>query len=82
MMFGNGEFDVPMLVHDTKDVPGVAVLADRRQSVTYRYTDTPDGGRVDIITADPQTLNALHAFLRYQIREHRTGDSGDVTERR
>ena len=81
-MFGNGEFDVPMLVHDTKDVPGVAVLADRRQRVTYRYTETPDGGRVDIITTDPETLNALHAFLRYQIREHRTGDSGNITERR
>lgn len=81
-MFGNGDFDVPMLVHDTKDVPGAAVLAERRKTVAYHYADTPDGGRVDIITTDPETLNALHAFLRYQIREHRTGDSGDIAERR
>ena len=82
MMFGSGDFDVPMLVHDTKDIPGVAVLADHRNTVTYRYADTPDGGRIDIITTDRETLNALHAFLRYQIREHRTGDSGAVAERR
>jgi len=81
MMFGNGDFDVPMLVHDTKDIPGVAVLAARKEAVTYRYGDTPGGGRIDIITADPQTLEALHAFLRFQIREHRTGDPGTITQR-
>jgi len=80
-MFADGNFDAPMLVHDTKDVPGIDVLAARRNTVAYRYSETPKGGRVDIVTADPQTLAAVHAFLRYQIREHHTGDSGRTEKR-
>jgi len=81
-MFGSGDFEAPMLVHDTKDVPGVTVLAERRSAVTYRYADTPHGGRVDIVTTDPTALRALHDFLRYQIREHQTGDAVTIAPRR
>ena len=82
MMFENGDFNVPMLVHDTKDVPGAAVLSQRKDAVRYRYRETPQGGRVDIVTTDPDALQALHAFLRYQIQEHHTGDSGTIEPRR
>lgn len=80
-MFTDGDFDVPMLVHDTKDVPGIDVLAARKRTITYRYAETTAGGRVDIMTKDSETLPALHAFLRYQIREHHTGDPGTVSKR-
>lgn len=82
MMFGSGDFNVPMLVHDTQDLPGVAVLSERTSVVRYQYKDTPDGGRIDIVTRDPEALAALHAFLTYQIREHRTGDRETVTDRK
>jgi hypothetical protein len=82
MMFEKGDFNVPMLVHNTKDVPGVTVLSQRKDAVRYRYRETPQGGRVDIVTTDPDALQALHVFLRYQIREHQTGDSGTVEQRR
>jgi hypothetical protein len=82
MMFGSGNFDAPMLVHDTRDVPGIDVLAARREHITYRYSETPLGGRVDIVTTDRDALAALHEFLRYQIREHKTGDRGTVVPRR
>ena len=82
MMFGSGDFDVPMLVHDSGDIPGVAILSERKDTVAYRYGKTPAGGRVDIMTTDAETLKALHAFLRYQIREHQTGDSGTIEHRR
>jgi len=81
-MFASGDFDAPMLVHDTKDVPGTAVLAAHKDAVTYRYRETPAGGRVDIVTADADVLAAIHAFLRYQIREHHTGDSAAVAPRK
>lgn len=81
MMFGAGDFEAPMLVHDTKEVPGIKVLAERKDKVRYRYADTPTGGRVDILTTDRQALAALHSFLQYQIKEHQTGDSGVVTTR-
>ena len=83
-MFAAGDFAAPMLVHDTADVPGVTVLSARHDRITYRYTDTdrPDGGRIEITTADAEALAALHAFLRYQIREHHTGDPETIEPRR
>jgi hypothetical protein len=81
-MFGHGDFDVPMLVHDTKHVPGAAILSARKETITYRYDETLNGGRLDIVTTDAETLKALHAFLRYQIREHHTGDSGTIEQRK
>ena len=80
-MFGMGDFDAPMLVHDTHDVPGITVLTERKDKIQYRYVETATGGRVDVVTTDAQALTALHEFLKYQIREHQTGDSGLVTKR-
>jgi hypothetical protein len=74
MMFGEGNFDAPMLVHDSANVPGTKVMASRKDAIRYRYDETPDGGRVSITTSDPEALAAVHAFLRYQIAEHKTGD--------
>jgi hypothetical protein len=79
-MFGAGNFDAPMLVHDTK-VPGTAELATLKDHITYTYAETPRGGRVDIVTADPVALQAVYAFLRFQIADHRTGDSLEVRRR-
>jgi len=81
-MFGEGNVEAPMLVHDTRDVPGIDVLKTRRERLTYRYVETSDGGRVGIVTTDSDALAALHAFLRYQIREHHTGDPETIEPRR
>jgi hypothetical protein len=81
MMFGSGDFDAPMLVHDSATVPGTAVLARRSDAIRYVYAETAAGGRVNIMTKDSAALAALHEFLRYQIREHQTGDTGMVTRR-
>jgi hypothetical protein len=80
MMFGQGNFDAPMMVHDTK-VPGTAELATFKDRVTYKYAETAKGGRVDITTTDAEALKAVHAFLRFQITDHKTGDSLDVKKR-
>jgi hypothetical protein len=82
MMFGMGDLDAPMLVHDSKSVPGTAVLAKQKDKVVYRYRETAMGGRVDIVTKGADALTALHEFLAYQIREHQTGDPVTVTKRR
>lgn len=82
MMFGAGDFDAPMLVHDAKDVPGTTVLAARKDKIKYAYAETPTGGRVNIVTKDPAALAALHDFLQYQIREHHTGDPLTVSRRK
>ena len=42
--------------------------------ITYRYEDVARGGIVRIETKDARALDAIHAFLRYQVTEHQTGD--------
>lgn len=81
MMFGSGNFDAPMLVHDSPSVPGTTVLKARKGAIRYQYAETSNGGRVTITTADPAALDALHAFLKYQIAEHKTGDPATVRQR-
>lgn len=80
-MFGQGNFDAPMLVHDSKAVPGTDTMAERKATIRYEYVDTPAGGRVDIVTTDRQSLSAVHDFLRFQIADHRTGDPTTVRKR-
>ncbi len=79
-MFGAGNFETPMLVHGT-DVPGTAEMSSRKDRISYTYVQTTKGGRVDIMTSDPAAVEAVHAFLRFQITDHRTGDSLQVHPR-
>ena len=81
MMFGDGNFDAPMLVHDSTNVPGTKVMAERKGAIRYQYVETKNGGRVNIITADHDALAAIHAFLKFQIAEHETGDPLTVRAR-
>ena len=74
-LFATGNFSDPMLVHDTKDVPGTAAMARLKDRISYRYVETPNGGRIDITAKDPSALAAVHEFLTFQIKDHRTGDS-------
>jgi hypothetical protein len=80
-MFGSGNFAAPMLVHESANVPGTAVMAAKKGAVRYHYAETPNGGRVTITTTDAEALEAVHAFLRYQIAEHKTGDPTTVPKR-
>jgi hypothetical protein len=72
--FGNGDFARPFATH-AEVPPGVVTMQQRRLHIRYLYEDTPLGGRVAIQTTDSKSLEAIHAFLRYQIAEHKTGDS-------
>jgi len=75
--FRHEDFDIPMFVHDTVP-PGVAEMKRRREKIEYSFEESPVGGRVVIATADRESLAAIHKFLRFQIEEHKTGDSTEV----
>lgn len=79
-MFGEGNFEAPMLIHDT-DVPGTKQMAALKNRLRFVYVETPGGGRVDIFTTDAQAIAAVHEFMRFQIRDHGTGDTTSVTKR-
>jgi len=76
-LFKAGDFGKPALTH-AQQVPGTAAMTRLKDLIDYRYEDTAAGGRVRIVTRDVDALAAVHAFLRFQIEDHRTGDSGAV----
>ncbi len=71
--FAAGDFAIPMFVH-AQTPPGVPTLERLRGAVDYLYADLANGGRVEIKTTNPEALEAIHQFLRFQIEEHKTGD--------
>ncbi len=67
--FGRGEFEKPLHIHGELP-PGADVMKRNRRLISYRYEDVKNGGAVRIETSDRRSLDAVHSFLRYQIREH------------
>ena len=75
LAFARGDFTAPATVH-LETVPGVPVMRERRASIRYEPIDLPRGGALRIRTSDPAAIAAVHEFLAYQRREHRTTDAG------
>jgi hypothetical protein len=73
--FAEGRFDAPFATHGEVP-PGAPVMQEQKNAITYRYEPVANGGRVRIVAANLDAVSAVHAFLRYQIREHKTGDTG------
>ena len=78
-MFAAGNFDAPMLVH-SKVPPGVEVLKERKAEVSYKYEELENGARVRIKSTDQTSLGAVHEFLKFQISDHQTGDTTQITK--
>lgn len=72
--FTAGDFSMPMQVHDQVP-PGVAAMKAKGAAIRYVYSESPEGGVVTLSTRDPEALAAIHEFLRFQIRDHATGDA-------
>jgi hypothetical protein len=79
-MFSNGEFSIPMFVHDEVP-PGVPVMKEKRTEISYGLEELPTGGRVRIKTTNPDALKVVHDFLSFQIEDHHTGDITEVADR-
>ena len=74
--FARGRFDKPFETHGEVP-PGVTAMQANTGSIAFRYEDLLDGGAVRIETTEAALVQAVHAFLRYQITEHHTGDRLD-----
>ena len=77
-MFAEGNFKAPMLIHD-RTPPGVPVMKELKAEIAYKFEETERGARVLIKTKNPKALRAIYDFLRFQIKEHNTGDSLEVS---
>ena len=72
-MFAQGDFSLPMFIHDTVP-PGVKVMKRLKDQIAYTAENTAKGAQVRIVTGNPEALVAVHEFLRFQIKDHRTND--------
>jgi hypothetical protein len=71
--FRTGDFAIPMFVHgQTPD--GVPTMQRLKSQISYAYEALPDGAVVVIRSRNPEAVAAVQQFLRFQIREHKTGD--------
>ena len=75
-LFSDGDFSIPMFVHDQVP-PGVPVMKEKREQISYTLEELPAGGTLRIKTTDHDALKAIHDFLRFQIGDHYTGDATD-----
>jgi hypothetical protein len=72
--FAAGDFGKPLATH-AELPPGTRAMAQQRRSLAFVYEELPGGGRVRITASNAKAIDAVHQFLRYQIREHKTGDA-------
>jgi hypothetical protein len=78
-MFAAGDFNAPMLIHG-QTPSGVPTMQRLKGEIKYQFEETDRGGRVLISTRSPEGVAAIHEFLRFQIKEHQTGDTTEVTQ--
>jgi hypothetical protein len=72
--FASGDFTDPMEVHE-QTPPGVSTMKRLKAQIQYKFEEIDTGGRVLIHSDNTKAIDAIHDFLRFQIREHHTGDS-------
>ena len=78
-LFAEGDFSAPMLIH-AQNPPGTDGMKRLRNAIEYKLESTEKGARIRITTRDAEALRAVHEFLRFQIADHQTGDSTEVTK--
>jgi hypothetical protein len=78
-MFAAGNFNTPMIIHDANP-PGVATMTRLKDQIRYEFSETERGARIRLVTASPETTDAVHAFLPFQIVDHQTGDAPTISE--
>jgi hypothetical protein len=69
--FAAGDFATPGFVH-SEQVPGTDTMRAKRTRIHYRFQPLAGGGEVRITSHDSTAIAAIHQFLAYQRREHRT----------
>ncbi len=78
-LFAAGDFRAPMFIHG-QNPPGTEAMKRLRDRIHYELETTKKGARIRIRTKDPEALRSVKEFLRFQISEHQTGDSLDVSK--
>jgi hypothetical protein len=49
-----------------------------KSDIRYTISEMPQGAKIRIETSSPETTDAVHAFLLFQIVDHKTGDAPTI----
>ena len=71
--FAGGDFEIPMFVHDQVP-PGVPAMKRLAKEIQYQFHPSDRGAQIEITSRSPDAIRAIHDFMIFQIREHKTGD--------
>jgi hypothetical protein len=77
-LFKQGDFDVPMFIH-AQTPPGAPTMKRLKDEITYSTQTTQKGAEVKIASANAEAVSAIHQFLKFQIKDHQTGDMTKVS---
>jgi hypothetical protein len=61
-----------MFIHG-EDPPGVEAMKRLKVEITYQYEEIDRGAKVRISTGKAEAVKAIHEFLKFQIKDHKTG---------
>jgi hypothetical protein len=78
-LFAAGDFSAPMLIHGPNP-PGTEEMKRLRSDIQYHLENTERGARLRITTKSAEAAQAVHKFLRFQIEDHQTGDTTEITK--
>jgi len=71
------KFQGTMLIHDTNP-PGTAPMTRTKEQIRYEFSETERGAPDPAVTARPETTDAVHAFLLFQIVRSSDGDAPTI----
>jgi hypothetical protein len=76
--FAAGDFSASEMTHD-RVLPGTPQMQTLKSAITYKYEEIERGGRLRISSKDTAAISAIHDFLKFQIEDHKTGDTKEVS---
>jgi hypothetical protein len=68
-LFAAGDFADPAAIHGG-NMPGLADLARGASRIEFTYAEAPGGATITYQTADPDLVDALHAWFDAQLTDH------------
>jgi len=77
-LFKKGDFDIPMFIH-AQTPPGASTMKRLKDEITYSTETTQKGAQVKITSVNAEAVSAIHQFLKFQIKDHQTGDTTKVS---
>jgi hypothetical protein len=67
--FRRGDYSDPSSVHG-EGMPGLKELEAGHKKVEVRFSELPDGARIEFSTEDPSLVRALHRWFDAQLSDH------------